>query len=55
MKTEPFNPENPKHLKGFENTVKKLLKKRPKISGVILPKDIYKKLKKIGGNGFLKN
>lgn len=49
--TEPFNPNNPKHLKGFEKWVKKEAKRKPEIEGVLIPKKIYNFLKS-RSNGF---
>ena len=46
-KTEPFNPKNPKHIKGLVHWLKKEAKRKPAIDGILLPRKLYKMIKKI--------
>lgn len=49
--TQPFNPNNPEHLKAFKMLTKKIKKNikqsKQKPSYLVIPKDIYKEIRKL--------
>ena len=50
IKLESFNSDNLKHQKGIIKYLKKEIKNKPEISGVLMSKKFYKLLRKIFKN-----
>lgn len=42
----PFNPGNPKHLGGLVKTIRKMTKKIKEPPTLVIPKKLFKKIKK---------